>query len=130
VREIARNSPLIRCNFDPGEPYDVAAMMEAQKNWTDDDWGDRWDSHSLRDFAAEPPLPPWHELRWQRVLVRVGIIVLCATEESTCLVGTVGKFLRVEVSTVASWQFANCLRNHHIDLTINFTRAGERNYDR
>lgn len=58
------------------------------------------------------------------------IIALRDTEESTCLVRAVGKFLRLEVSTVTSWPFANYLRNPHIDLTINFAGAGEQNFDR
>ncbi|KAF5846217.1 hypothetical protein GGP41_003602 [Bipolaris sorokiniana] len=68
MQTLSTTSSLIRCNFDLGVPYDVEAIIENYRDLDWDGWYSQWFSHSPSEFQTEPPLPPWHELRWLRGL--------------------------------------------------------------
>lgn len=43
LREISTGTcPAVRANFNVGEPWDVEAMIESHREWTLDDWEDKW----------------------------------------------------------------------------------------
>ncbi|KAI4650284.1 uncharacterized protein J4E79_009552 [Alternaria viburni] len=67
IRSLSIGSPLIRCNFDPDQPHDARKIMEKRHGWNLSDWTESW-SRS-REYQTVAPLPPWHELRWQYVIV-------------------------------------------------------------
>ncbi|KAF1847202.1 uncharacterized protein K460DRAFT_363309 [Cucurbitaria berberidis CBS 394.84] len=69
VRNLSLNGSLIRCNFDPGSPYDVDSLLEEHRGWSAQDWEEGWATHEPSDFQTVPPLPPWHVLRWQNVII-------------------------------------------------------------
>ncbi|KAI4933215.1 hypothetical protein J4E85_003620 [Alternaria conjuncta] len=69
IQTLSTDSPLVRCNFDPGQPHDANKLLDEHRGWTLQDWEKSWDTHSPRRFQTEAPLPPWHELRWQYVIV-------------------------------------------------------------
>ncbi|KAI4614525.1 hypothetical protein J4E83_007179 [Alternaria metachromatica] len=69
IQTLSTDSPLVRCNFDPGQPHDANKLLDEHRGWTLQDWENSWDTHSPRRFQTEAPLPPWHELRWQYVIV-------------------------------------------------------------
>jgi len=68
IREVSQTSSLVRCNFNPGVPYDPEALVEARTGWSQQDWEQDWAKHEPQTFETESPLPPWHVLRWHRVL--------------------------------------------------------------
>ena len=68
VANLSTNGSLIRCNFDPGLPYDVEVMLEEHRGWSLQDWDERWATHEPEEYQTESPLPPWHILRWQYVM--------------------------------------------------------------
>lgn len=68
MKNISKISPLIRCNFDVGSAHDPEALVEEHNGWSLEKWEKNWVTHEVRRFETEPPLPSWHELRWQRVL--------------------------------------------------------------
>jgi hypothetical protein len=63
-----KGNSLIRCNFDPGSPCDIEDMLEKHRGWSLEDWKSNWSKHEPSKFQTEPPLPPWHILRWQHVM--------------------------------------------------------------
>jgi len=69
IQTLSTDSPLVRCNFDPGQPHDANKIVDERRGWTPRDWKESWDTHSPREFQTKAPLPPWHELRWQYVIV-------------------------------------------------------------
>lgn len=69
IKDISQDSSLIRCNFDPGSPQDAEALAVAHGRWSLERWTNAWTSHEPQEFETDPPLPPWHELKWQRVLL-------------------------------------------------------------
>lgn len=70
VRALSTNSPLIRTNFELPPPYDVEQLLEENRGWSAHYWDISWDSHKPKVFQTEPPLPPWHVLRWGHVIWR------------------------------------------------------------
>jgi hypothetical protein len=68
LRDISQESSLIRCNFDPGLPQDPEALVAAHNGWSIEEWERAWDTHEPAEYQTVPPLPPWHVLRWRRVL--------------------------------------------------------------
>lgn len=70
LQDITTTSSLIRCNFDPGQLHteSVKSLADARAGWSLENWEDESDTHDLRDFEIEAPLPPWYKLRWQRVI--------------------------------------------------------------
>jgi hypothetical protein len=69
IRSLSIDSLLVRCSFDPGQAHDVGEMVEKRHGWSLRDWKESWDRNSPRKYQTEAPLPPWHELRWQYVIV-------------------------------------------------------------
>lgn len=69
IQTLSTDSPLVRCNFDPGQTHDANKIADERREWTPRDWKESWDRHSPREFQTKAPLPPWHELRWQYVIV-------------------------------------------------------------
>ena len=59
---------LIRCNFDLRAPYSPEKVLEEQQGQSSQGWDEAWTRHEPREFQTAPPLPPWHLLRWRRVL--------------------------------------------------------------
>lgn len=68
VKNLSKTSLLVRCNFDPGEAYDVEAVVERNGGKSAEEWKQAWAEHKVQEFQTEEPLPPWHVLKWQRVL--------------------------------------------------------------
>lgn len=68
ISGISRDSSPIRCNFDPGAPCDPEAIVRAREKWSAKQWEEDWDTHEPASFQTESPLPPWHVLRWRRVI--------------------------------------------------------------
>jgi hypothetical protein len=67
VRDISNGTSPIRCNFDPGVIQSAEALVDARTNWSLQQWRSGWDAHEPQDFQTHDPLPPWSQLRWQRV---------------------------------------------------------------
>ena len=70
VRALSTNSPLIRTNFELPPPDNVEQLLDENKGWSAHHWDIGWDSHKPEFFQTEPPLPPWHVLRWGHVIWR------------------------------------------------------------
>jgi hypothetical protein len=68
LRDLSEDGALIRCNFDPGLPHSAEALADEQSGWCLEEWERGWKMHEPREFQTEWPLPPWHVLRWQRVI--------------------------------------------------------------
>jgi hypothetical protein len=68
IRNLSEDSALIRCNFNPGLPHSAEDLVDEHHGWSLQDWERGWDTHEPREFQTEQPLPPWHVLRWQRVI--------------------------------------------------------------
>lgn len=69
MKEISRGSGLVRCNFDPGTSQDAEALVAAHVRWSLEQWTNAWSSHYPKNFETDAPLPAWHELKWQRVII-------------------------------------------------------------
>jgi len=59
---------LIRCNFNLHVPYATEKVLNEQQGQTSQGWDEAWARHEPSEFQTAPPLPPWHLLRWHRVL--------------------------------------------------------------
>jgi hypothetical protein len=68
VQILSSSNSLIRCNFDIGEPYDVEEILEKLRGCSWYDWNWKWSWPKRPVFQTEPPLPPWHELKWLHVV--------------------------------------------------------------
>ena len=38
--------------------------MEQRVGWSVQEWEKDWTTHETTSYQTEPPLPPWHVLRW------------------------------------------------------------------
>ncbi|RYP40951.1 hypothetical protein DL768_010560 [Monosporascus sp. mg162] len=65
-----KSSSGIRCNFDPGEPWDIAPIIEANRGWNQDDWFERSGRPDLV-FETAPPLPKWADLVRENIFPRI-----------------------------------------------------------
>ena len=70
VQSLSKKDAPIRCNFSLGTPYSPKKLGQDHRGWDDDNWESRWNSYDQAKFQTEPPLPPWHILRWGYVLTR------------------------------------------------------------
>ncbi|CAO2655409.1 Nn.00g104730.m01.CDS01 [Neocucurbitaria sp. VM-36] len=65
LQNLSMTSPLVRCNFEPGPPYDVESLLKTHRGWDLRDWQNAWRQRMPQRFDTKPPLPPWHVLRWR-----------------------------------------------------------------
>jgi hypothetical protein len=68
LRDISQGNSLVKCTFDTGLPQDPEALVAAHEGWSVTQWEKAWGTHEPAEYQTEPPLPPWHVLRWRRVL--------------------------------------------------------------
>ncbi|KAF7452659.1 hypothetical protein PtrSN002B_011808 [Pyrenophora tritici-repentis] len=68
VHALSMNSSLIRTKFPVDEPHNVEQLLREHEGWSAQNWQDAWASHEPGHLQTEPPVPPWHVLRWQRVI--------------------------------------------------------------
>ena len=69
IRDMSTWNGPISCNFDPGAPVDVESVLELYRGWSLQQWQLSWDWHQPHSFQTEDPLPPWHVLKWLRVML-------------------------------------------------------------
>ena len=69
IYNISIGSGPITCNFDLSPPCDIENLLQEHRGWSIDDWSEKWNSHQPKEFQTESPLPPWHVLRWQYVVL-------------------------------------------------------------
>ncbi|KAF2249806.1 hypothetical protein BU26DRAFT_504240 [Trematosphaeria pertusa] len=66
--DIVKGRSFIRCNFNPGDVWDVERLVEANRNWSAKEWARQWIDHRPRTFETTVPLPSWLELRREDAL--------------------------------------------------------------
>lgn len=58
----------MRCNFELHAPPTLEDILRQQRGKTMQEWEEAWQQRVPAQFQTELPLPPWHLLRWRRVL--------------------------------------------------------------
>lgn len=61
-------SPLVKCNFSAGEPWDVEDLAGISRLWAFEDWREAWHGHKPNFFETKRPLPEWIDIRFEEVL--------------------------------------------------------------
>jgi len=69
IRDVSTGNGPISCNFDPGALVDVESVLELHRGWSLQQWHLSWDWHQPHSFQTEDPSPPWHVLKWLRVML-------------------------------------------------------------
>ncbi|CAA9959660.1 hypothetical protein PTMSG1_03076 [Pyrenophora teres f. maculata] len=77
MHKLSKESSLIRTNFDFNMPrfdvdspsQDLEKLLEDHRGWTMQEWERGWRTHDPARFQTEAPLPPWHILRWNGVIM-------------------------------------------------------------
>ncbi|CAE7022156.1 hypothetical protein P3342_004985 [Pyrenophora teres f. teres] len=77
MHKLSKESSLIRTNFDFNMPrfdvdspsQDLEKLLEDHREWTMQEWERGWRTHDPARFQTEAPLPPWHILRWNGVIM-------------------------------------------------------------
>ncbi|KAK1974470.1 hypothetical protein LZ30DRAFT_607915 [Colletotrichum cereale] len=67
VRDMSNGNSIVRCNFDPGEPRDVDALVYEHRNWTMATWNEKWPRHNPMGWDTEALLPSWMDLLRENV---------------------------------------------------------------
>ncbi|KAI4704687.1 hypothetical protein J4E89_009564 [Alternaria sp. Ai002NY15] len=69
IRDMSTDGGPISCNFDIGQSDNVESLLALHRGWTHKQWVDHWGWHQPQSFQTEDPLPPWHVLKWLRVML-------------------------------------------------------------
>jgi len=69
IRDMSTDGGPISCNFDIGQSDNVESLLALHHGWTLKQWVDHWGMHQPQSFKTEHPLPPWHVLKWLRVML-------------------------------------------------------------
>lgn len=77
MQKLSKKGSLVQTNFNldiisidlDSPPQEVERLLEEHQGWTVQDWVRGWAKHKPAGFQTEAPLPPWHLLRWQGVVM-------------------------------------------------------------
>ncbi|RSL47054.1 hypothetical protein CEP54_013593 [Fusarium duplospermum] len=60
LEHLSNQTSVLRCNFNPGQPWDVDKIFDECRTWDIYKWQISWSfAHHPRDFDVLPPLPDW-----------------------------------------------------------------------
>ncbi|KAF2440054.1 hypothetical protein P171DRAFT_435873 [Karstenula rhodostoma CBS 690.94] len=55
-------NPNLSCSFDLVDFVDPSAILRQGQNWTAEQWGDNWSTHTPETFETAPELPVWKKI--------------------------------------------------------------------
>ncbi|KAK7414564.1 hypothetical protein QQX98_006591 [Neonectria punicea] len=62
MQHLVDKTSIIRCNFDPGEPWDFEKIIEQARGWDSEKWRRSFGNCRPTHFETTPPLPKWSDL--------------------------------------------------------------------
>jgi hypothetical protein len=62
VQHLVDNSSIFRCNFNPGQPLDIASLIDEHRGWDTERWWHHFQRPDQEEFETTPPLPKWYNL--------------------------------------------------------------------
>ncbi|KAJ0335087.1 hypothetical protein COL922a_009759 [Colletotrichum nupharicola] len=63
MEDMAQQKSVIQCNFDVGKAWDVQNIIQEHKDWTAQQWAERWPvDYDPASWETESPLSSWRSL--------------------------------------------------------------------
>ncbi|KXH42631.1 hypothetical protein CSIM01_09593 [Colletotrichum simmondsii] len=72
MRDIVEGRSVVRCNFDPGEMWNVERIVEDHRTWSPERWQAAWADHEPKRWVPVAPLPAFKALLEEDLVPRPG----------------------------------------------------------
>lgn len=72
MRDIVQGTSIVRCNFDPGELWNVDRIVQDHRAWTPQQWQEAWADHEPKTWFPVAPLPYFKALLEEDLVPRCG----------------------------------------------------------
>ncbi|UQC87744.1 uncharacterized protein CLUP02_13263 [Colletotrichum lupini] len=72
MRDTVQGIPIVRCNFEPGELWNVDRIVQDHRNRTPQQWQEAWADHEPKTWFPVAPLPCFQALFEEDLVPRCG----------------------------------------------------------
>ncbi|OHE92938.1 hypothetical protein CORC01_11805 [Colletotrichum orchidophilum] len=69
--DVVEGNSIVKCNFDPGELWNVERIFQDHHTWTPEQWQDAWANHEPKTWFPVAPLPSFKALLEEDLVPRL-----------------------------------------------------------